>query len=361
MQQLEGLLAKAEGRILLSDHEFSDPDGFASKCAWAYILRERFGLQTEIVYSKAIGNNTTRALMTKFSELYGRKMTKIEEVTLNDFQLVFLVDVNLTSSNLPFTPGQRENLDYSKVIVIDHHEANYHMESDGCKPPRHGLFEDITEEGIGSASTRTIEYLKYFGLRLSADNAEHSLLSTALLIGIETDCRGKLPSKRDKEAELYIIDSASRQIKNEIDRRPRAEQAQRALGHAIATYDQLGPYAVATLGRIEPDNKDIIAITAEELLMGQGIEASIAWALVENMAIGSIRTKEESQLSAKKIVNLYNDNALFNGGGRPNAAGFHGQLDKLRETVNEPDDEASLIKLLHNNVILKRIIDYLKN
>ncbi|MEK6816806.1 MAG: DHHA1 domain-containing protein [Nanoarchaeota archaeon] len=350
--QIEEILGQTEGRILLLDHEFSDPDGFGSKYAWAYIAREKFKLDADIGYSKEIGNNTTQALMEKFRSFYHTEMKKIEDINLDDYALILLLDVNLNSGNLPFTEEQRGRIDYNRIIVIDHHGVERIKEHKAAK--RLARFEDITEDGsIGSACTRTIEYLKYFGLKFSQDVPEHNLLATALWIGMETDLIGRRPTARDLKSLAHVIESASKQVKDEIDRRPRPEQAQRAFGHALETYNQIGPYAIATLGAIEPTNKDIMAITAGELLKAQGIEASIAWAIVgEEAAIGSIRTKEESPLSAKKIADLYNDKVMFNGGGRPNAAGFTGQLRNIVPDYQNVD-VSKLIGILHDIIMGK--------
>ncbi|RME54170.1 hypothetical protein D6777_04675 [Candidatus Woesearchaeota archaeon] len=333
-QELENILKNIEGKVLLIDHAYSDLDGMASKYAWSYILREKFSIDSDIAYSKELGHHKTQAMLKKLESFYSKQVNKLEDLSLDDYELIMLLDVNQSSTNLPFTEAQVAKLDYGKVAVIDHHEKKDDAEE--------VLFEDITTD-IGATVIRTIEYMDYFKSNLLPDNEEHVMLATSLWLGYLTDVRAKGRTKRDYQALSLIIESANIHMQQEIERGARPELAQRALGKALAEYQKIGPYAIAYAGEIKKEHKDIIAIIAEELLKGQGVEASIAWAMLDGKPQGSIRTEESSHLSAPKIAQW------FGGNGRTNAAGFSADFGFLSDY--EEEDKQTLIDLVHKKIV----------
>jgi nanoRNase/pAp phosphatase (c-di-AMP/oligoRNAs hydrolase) len=346
--ELEQILKGIEGKVLIADHEFSDPDGLASKYIWSFILKEKFGLESDIVYSREMGHHKTQSLAKKFASTYDEQMKNIEDIDLNEYERIMLVDVNTTSSNLPFSEEQIKLLDPKKFIVIDHHKKN-------TEEYKEVGYEDV-DLGYRSVSTLTIDYFKKFDLKFSADNAEHNLLATALWIGFEIDARGKIPYSKDYEALSYIIEQANSSLKEEIERGALPETAYRASRTALANFERFGPYAVTYISELKAEHKDTIAITSEDLLMIQGIEASIAWAMVDKRVVGSVRTTDSISVTAREIAEFYNDLG-FKGGGRPNAAGFNGSIGVLEYCLNE--DTEYIIKGI-NNLITSIIKDKAK-
>jgi nanoRNase/pAp phosphatase (c-di-AMP/oligoRNAs hydrolase) len=68
-KELEGILESIEGKVLIIDHRYGDPDSIASKYTWRFILKNKFSLDSDIGFCNESTDRQSQLLTKKLSLL----------------------------------------------------------------------------------------------------------------------------------------------------------------------------------------------------------------------------------------------------------------------------------------------------
>lgn len=349
--ELEQKLHGTMGKVLVGDHIRGDPDSIASKFTVAYMLRKHFNLDVTVTYSKSTGHPQNEYMVALFEALYQKPIPSIETLNLDDFEWVFLVDTNLTATNLPFTEAQMGLLKQKKVAILDHHT------------PRDAATEiipsflDAGGMGVSATATRITEYLKAYNMMLKKEDPEEKLLATALIYGIEVDSSNRPKNKRDYEAIIYLLDAMDPQLKRKIARCGWNTSTIRKFGEAIAKFKEensefLGSYALGFIGEIKQNVRHIVAEISDTLIEIDSVDTAIGTAVTDDGIEISIRTKERCKVNAEDIAKR------FGGGGRDGSAGASIPLSRI---VKRREDLHLLPEQSFDALLEEICIDYIKN
>jgi len=343
--ELTNILLKVGGKVLVIDHPYGDPDSIASKYGLRYILAKQFNLEVDIAYSHEVSHFQNKTLTKLLDSHYGFQPLSIESVSLDDYEIIFCADFNLSNTNIPFENSEIYEGASRKFMVIDHHKKT---KRDVEIEP---IFEDIVESGICSTSTRVIEYLESLGIKLKSDNEEQKLLATALCFGVENDALSGGKKQRDRQALAYIGEAISSDLEKRLTEISRSPQSQDAIGEGMKNRRKAGNiYCIGSAGIIIEDNKNAIAELSDQLVMEAGIEVSIAYGVINDKIEMSFRALHSSSISAAKVAQL------FGGGGRTDAAGATVDLGPFRDyPSNDEESKSLLMKAIEDLLIIPKL------
>ncbi len=185
-QQLE-LLFEAVGKaanLLILTHNNPDPDAIASAFGLSYLLAEKLGVESQIVYRGIIGRAENRALLRYLDH----PLKRFVATDLDPATPIALVDTQPGAGNNALPHGSRA------TIVIDHHPRCKTFEAAATS------FIDV-RPGIGATATIMTEYLR------AANLSFERRLATALFYGIKTDTMGlgRGTDSSDTNAFCYLL------------------------------------------------------------------------------------------------------------------------------------------------------------
>ncbi len=224
--------------IVLQDHP--DPDAVASGVALRF-LANRFGLNCSIAHGGMVGRAENRSLINYL----GVNLRRLDDVNLDSFGLIALVDTQPETGNNQLPEGVRPQ------IVIDHHP---------CRAASRGIaFSDI-RSGYGATSTIMCEYLQAGGVEPEPP------LATALLFGILSDTSdlGRETSRADIEAHHWLNSHANLRMLSHIRRSPLNCDYYKLLYQALANARVYGARIFVDIG--EGDNPDMAGEIADLLV-----------------------------------------------------------------------------------------------
>jgi nanoRNase/pAp phosphatase (c-di-AMP/oligoRNAs hydrolase) len=69
-KELEGILESIEGKVLIIDHRYGDPDSIASKYTWRFILKNKFSLDSDIGFCNESTDRQSQLLTKKLDTHY---------------------------------------------------------------------------------------------------------------------------------------------------------------------------------------------------------------------------------------------------------------------------------------------------
>lgn len=259
----------AEGRMVLCTHRHPDPDGLGGLVGLQYLLRERLGLESDLVLEGQIrrAENTTM-----------RRLLKIEALPKGAVDPEKYAGVLIVDSQPGFThthpPGGLPILG-----VIDHHEGPAETEDERKKVPFIWV-----DPHTGSTSTMVYELLRAFDLTPDQRTA------TALFCGVRYDTadlsRGATPNDEKAYRELQLL--ADRVLVREIDKPPLKRDYFRQMGQAIESCEVYGPVLLTLMGEVS--SPEAVAEVADWFVRLQGQQWSLAGGGCDGRYQLSVRT-----------------------------------------------------------------------
>lgn len=277
---IEGLDPQDKIAILTQDNP--DPDAMGSAFGVSYMCRRlQPELQTpDIFYGGTISHPQNRTMVN----ILGLPMRKMRQFKPEDYQLIILVDVASTG---------RKNLQSTDVkpdIIIDHHRDD---------PEGDYLLKDIRP--IGAASTIVTSYIREYGLDLESGEEDGlnsvANVATGLLVGIKTDTNeltSGTVTPLDFQCYEYLTKLMDRKKLYQIINYNIARYLYSLKAEAYRAMEFQHSVVVAGLGIIPPLQRDGIPVIADELLRMEGIETVVAYAIVEDRLVASLRTTNDS-------------------------------------------------------------------
>lgn len=303
---------KGYSELLILLHDDPDPDAVASGVALRYLVRERLGMEAEIVHRGVIGRAENRALV-EFLKPQMKTLAEDERLPRRPNQAVALLDTQPGAGNSPIPA------DFDVDLVIDHH---------GDRENDAGRYRDV-RPWIGATSTILTQYLHAAELKPS------TMVATALFYGIKTDTKAlsRDTSAADISAYFYLLEFV------DVDGLVSIENAQvppgyfRSLTRAMQTaciYDGL---VFSYLG--ESDYPDLTAEVADLLLRLEGVKWVVCMGAYEDQLYLSVRARSDeadAEALAQEIIG-----ERGSAGGRNTLAGGQIPLDgaNAEELVSE--------------------------
>ena len=277
---IENLPSFTKIAILTQDNP--DPDAMGSAFGVSYLCKKiQPELQTiDIFYGGAISHPQNRTMVN----ILNLPMKKMKQFNSEDYQLIILVDVASTG---------RKNLTSTDVkpdIIIDHHRDD---------PEGEYLLKDIRP--IGAASTIVTSYIREYGLDLEPgeedglNNAAN--IATGLLVGIKTDTNeltAPTVTPLDFQCYEYLLKLTNRKKLYQIINYNIPRYLYSLKAEAYKDLEIQPSIGVAGLGIIPPLQRDGIPVIADELLRMEGVETVVAYAIVEDRIVASLRTNNDS-------------------------------------------------------------------
>lgn len=309
-EQLRKLKKLVRGRkkalILLQDNP--DPDAIASAGGLRLLLKEAAGCETTIAHSGIVGRSENR-MMLKY---LGLKMRNADELDLEQYDLVTMVDTQPVFGNNPVNDEQRVD------VVIDHHEW--------AESTRQVEFSDIRAH-YGATSTIIAEYLFESDLELPTP------LATALLYGIQSDTQefGRATSDADIAVFTQLYPQANKRYLSHIENTQEPREYFTAVSrglHDTRTYENT---AVCWLGRTI--NPDMTGEVADLLMRLEGADWVLCEGLFRGVLYMSLRTTQRESNASNVAKEIVAD--MGTAGGHEMLAG--GQITVPRNSFKEAD------------------------
>lgn len=276
---VEGLPPETKVAVLTQDNP--DPDAMGSALGVTYLCR-RLNAEigsADIYYGGTISHPQNKTMVN----ILGLPMRKMKHFRPEEYQLVVLVDVAST--------GRRnlQSTDVKPDIIIDHHRDD---------PEGDYLLKDIRP--IGAASSIIASYIREYGLDLEAgeenglDNIAN--VATGLLVGIKTDTTeltAPTVTPLDFQCYEYLLKLTDRKKLNQIINYAIPHYLFQLKARAFQGMEIQHAAAVAGVGIILPQQRDAIPIIADELLRMEGTETVVAYAIVDDRIVASLRTTND--------------------------------------------------------------------
>lgn len=288
---------KGKKRILLTTHQYPDPDALASTHALAHLLNLKLkGPQVTVSVKGNIAGGYNKA----FLALTDFKSVPFEQINVADYDAILLLDVQPNFKLSPLPSG------ITPTAVIDHHR------SPGRRPKCD--FCDIRTD-VGATSSIIFSYFMELEVEIPSD------LAATLLFAIETDLAGAAgqPGELDNMAlsSLTLTADTRRLYKMRYADLPLSIYAAYASGLSNAVY--FDSVLISHLDTI--DSAEAPAVLADFLLRYEPIEWVLVTALnpAGNLLMMSLRTADTKASAAEMMRRL--TRGVGDGGGHRTKAG----------------------------------------
>ena len=310
--------ASSISKLLIVTHNDPDPDAIGAAMALSYFLKERCGIQSEVVYYGIIGRAENRAMV----KYLGNVLRPVAEGDFDQGTAIAMVDTQPGAGNNPVG-------DVGDVrIVLDHHTERSETRHVDCAE---------VHPSLGACSTLMTAFLREAGLEIPTS------LATALFYGIKTDTRGlsRGTSAYDVQAYFYL------QPLIDIDGLAEIEYARvpadyfKGLATMLKNLRIYRNIAVAWLGDLVYPG--MAAEMADLLLRLEGIDWVVSSSVFNDTMIISVRTHDRAGGAEVLVLTLVADEGT---------AGGHGMLAGGQIPLNGRDP------LKVNQLIVKRTMSY---
>ena len=267
VSELSRLIGSNDSLIIVC-HDNPDPDCLSSALALKKISKATNIDSIEIAYGGEITHQQNRAMINKLDI----QLTRFDETSIDEFDLLALVDHSVPGQNNSIPPGTVPD------IVIDHHPmSDVDAEYLDLRPY------------VGATATIFTEYLDTLDIEID------ERLATALLFGIHRETlgftRGTTLLEHVASGLLHPLANHT-QIQTLIDSVFSSETLD-GIGKAILNRDTRGSCLVSNIGRTK--ERDTLPQAADYLLKLEGVSTSIVFGIIGDTVHLSARTRN-SQL-----------------------------------------------------------------
>jgi nanoRNase/pAp phosphatase (c-di-AMP/oligoRNAs hydrolase) len=321
IDQLEETLTALERpHITIIAHNNPDPDSIAGCYAFQFLLKERFNIDSTILY----GGFITRAENQAMVQRLRIPMTRVTKVDWSRHENMAIIDAQ---------PGSGNNLLPAKnpgpIIIIDHHPPH--------KNAKKAVFSDIRPE-YGATSTIITEYLLVSGLTPSRS------VANALLYGIKTDTNSLMrgSSDSDLKAIQYLSPLTNPKMLGWIEKPALPLQHFREYHRGLSRTTVYRDVAVCYLGRI--NSESIIPRLADDLLRIDGVSWALCMGKVEDMLMISARSTSKTYAAGNVLRKLVG--RIGFAGGHREMAGGQVPITDLNETQADEMAQGLVTKFL---------------
>ena len=258
-----------QGRLLLCTHRHPDPDGLGALVAMQQLLRDRFGLASDLVLEGRIRRAENVAM---------RELLEIESIPKGGVDPNRYAGLLLVDSQPGFThtrpPGGLPSL-----AVMDHHAGSEEPVDDRLVP----RFSWV-DSGFGATSTMVYQLLKAYGVKPNRRSA------TALFCGVRYDTHDLAHEVTPFDTEAYfdLHPLADRKMLVQIDNPPLPRAYFAQMAQAIDSCELYG-FALLTLME-EVNSPETVAEVADWFVRLDGQQWSLAGGACDGRYQVSLRT-----------------------------------------------------------------------
>ncbi len=260
------------GPVLILTHDNPDPDSLASGKALATLLKEAWGIPSQLVYSGLVARAENYAMLKRLTPEweYGKVLPDLKQ-----YSAVAQVDTQPGAGNNRLDAVQPNH------IVIDHHY-----------PIREKIeavsYADVRTES-GATVTMLYQYLEAAGLQ------PDPILATAMFYGLKTDTRSlsRGASPADEVAFLNLLHHLDQQELSRVELASLSREYFRALSRGLYATRLYGRTIISRLGAME--QPDFAAEMADNLIRLQGTHAALCLGQHEDTLHISLRTEPMGQ------------------------------------------------------------------
>ena len=315
-----------------------DPDAIASAFALKVIC-EYYKIRATILAYKHVSLKQNRMLINKLNIpiVYWNSKFKY-----SDYDSYAIVD---------FQNAKIENIPTSIpcVLHIDHHEI--------IKQENVVEYSIVEPKNVSSTSTIFIFILKELSLNL--DKSLLKRLSTALIYGMITDTDNLIYCNDcDREAFKFIAEYKDTEVLNKILKLGFSKSFTNVIKKANESKIIYKNCLITGIGYIKQDNRDIIALISDALILESNFDLVIVYAIIEDVSKSfyldaSLRTKNRNFDLNGFIKNISKD-----GGGRRYKGAY--QVDLAYFNLNSKEEFWKYINDTTVNRLQKQIDNKVK-
>ncbi|HXU60557.1 MAG TPA: DHH family phosphoesterase [Polyangia bacterium] len=303
-QSLAGLAGRKAALIYM--HDNPDPDALAAALGLGRLLEHELGVSITLGHGGIVGRAQNRAMV----ETLGIRLTPVDRLDPDAFDLIALVDSQPETGNNSLPPGHRID------VVIDHH------------PPRPASARapwcDV-RANFGATSTIVFEYLRARGVPIDAK------LATAFFFALRTETRdlGREATAAERNAYLELVPLVDHSLVYRMShpKVPRAHFV--ALDRALRSAEVFGNLVAVNLGTL--NYPDLVAEIADLLLAYESARIVLCMGEYQHSAYLSLRTEVDNARAGAVMRHIVAHDGAAGGHGTMAGARLHATLATAAE------------------------------
>jgi len=274
---LESLERGSKIAVIMQDNP--DPDAIGSACGISYLSKKINNSITVQVFHGGEVSHPQNRTMVNLLNIDLKKVTA-NSVDFSQFDLRIFVDVASSGKK------NLQSIEVEPDIIIDHHEDD---------PEGDFILKDIRP--VGSTATIVSDYIFKLGFEFNEESEEDVSSATALFFGIENDT-GNLVSENTKQIDIDCFLRLLRYVDINVITNIRDYPIPRyffELEEVANKNRQIdGSVLVTGLEFLKPERRDGIPYIADKFLRMEGIETVVAFAIIGEDLIASLRTTNKA-------------------------------------------------------------------
>lgn len=335
--------AKGIAKISIFSHPSPDPDAIGSQMAMSWLLKKIFeNIEVDCFYDGCLSHPQNQRLCN----LLDPDLKLCQDCIISEY------DVNICVDTIPSHASCPEKIVFD--LVVDHHK-------DAPNGSFKGAYLNLK---AGSCCATIYQLIKFYGLQFEEDNDNDSKVATALLVGIITDTEYQTSDDTtDYEHTTYreLFDYRNSSALKQITRykQPR-EWVQARACVAQSAHDRIKDgVLIHGVGFITGNNRDLIAVVADEMLSWENVETSVAFAIVDGHRIeGSVRSSN----AALAVPSLCKElgGQYGGGGGKLGKGAYHYDLGTFASDADTDESTREKMWDFINEREVKRLLKVIK-
>jgi nanoRNase/pAp phosphatase (c-di-AMP/oligoRNAs hydrolase) len=301
-------LAALAGRksALVYMHDNPDPDALAAGLGLGRLFEHELGASVTLGHGGIVGRAQNRAMV----ETLGIRLTPVDRLDPDAFELIALVDSQPETGNNSLPPGHRID------VVIDHHP----LRPSSARAP----WCDV-RPNFGATSTIVFEYLRARGVTVDVK------LATAFFFALRTETRdlGREATAAERHAYITLVPLVDHALLYRMShpKVPRAHFA--ALDRALRWAEVFGDLVAVNLGTL--GYPDLVAEIADLLLSYDGARMVLCMGEFEQSAYMSLRTEVDNARAGAVMRHIVAHDGAAGGHGTMAGARLHGAVTSTAE------------------------------
>jgi nanoRNase/pAp phosphatase (c-di-AMP/oligoRNAs hydrolase) len=303
-QSLTALAGRKSALVYM--HDNPDPDALAAGLGLGKLLEHELGAAITLGHGGIVGRAQNRAMV----ETLGIRLTPVDSLDPDAFELIALVDSQPETGNNSLPPGHRIDM------VIDHHP----LRPSSARAP----WCDV-RPNFGATSTIVFEYLRARGAPIDIK------LATAFFFALRTETRdlGREATAAERHAYLELVPMVDHGLLYRMShpKVPRAHFA--ALDRALRSAEVFDGLVAVNLGTL--GYPDLVAEIADLLLSFDGARIVLCMGEFQQSAYMSLRTEVDNARAGAVMRHIVAHDGAAGGHGTMAGARLHAAVTSAVE------------------------------
>lgn len=332
LQKLYDLSLNASDRVAIWMHVNPDPDAIGTALGLSWLLKKKYGVESDIFHDGSISHPENRSLLNVLSLSF--KTPAEFEQEQSKFKLVATVDT--THKNTGYKIPLPD-------IIIDHHRVK-------VESKKHKFV--LIDPQAGAASSLIYELIKASEYDFTE---EDTTVSTALLFGILTDTNNLLAetvSEIDFEAFAYFRERANLSWIQEIRSYPIPSYffQYEAIASAEENKHEWNGTLISFLGSLSPQRRGVLPYIADRLMRKEATDTTIIMAIIDNHLEASVRSKKVSLDVNEFVHTIFGEK---HSGGKRGSGGAKVPMGLFQLPEDSSELKDQIIEVTKNMIVSK--------